>query len=112
MTPPACPGVGGMLKTEEAVHSWTCYVWNFSQHRLADIVVHLGHALSSPLRIDHWLCLAVHCVKYSGRPIPLALKTRVGFRSGKMALDDWIDVGLSENVQSAWRARLVRRYDD
>ena len=35
-------GVGGMLKAEEACRSWTCYLWNFSQHRLAGICVHLG----------------------------------------------------------------------
>ena len=85
-----------MLKTEEACRSWTCYLWNFSQHRLADICVHLGHAILSPKRVDHWLCLVVHCLKYSGREIPKALKTRVGFGSGKLALDDLIDVGVSE----------------
>ena len=58
----------------------------------------LGHAISSPKRVDHWLCLFVHCHKYCGREIPKTLKTRVGFGSRRLALDDLIDVGVSEEV--------------
>uniref|UniRef100_A0A0G4G9Z5 Uncharacterized protein n=1 Tax=Chromera velia CCMP2878 TaxID=1169474 RepID=A0A0G4G9Z5_9ALVE len=89
-------GVGGMLKKEMegdgCMDKWTVYLWNFSEHRLADVWVHLGMALLHPLRVDHWLCLVLHVMKYSGHPIPQGLSVPVQVGAGTLPLDDVVDV--------------------
>mmetsp|Transcript_19844 Transcript_19844/g.25684 ORF Transcript_19844/g.25684 Transcript_19844/m.25684 type:complete len:241 (+) Transcript_19844:51-773(+) len=81
-------GVGGLLKKNRA----SAFLLNFAQHRLSDIWVHLGIALQSSLRFDHWLALTLHLIKYSGGTIPEVFKKyRISTRYGSLASDDIID---------------------
>jgi len=60
-------GVGGMLKSKRAA-TW---VWGFDEHRVSDVCMHLGMALSCPWRIDHWMELMSHMGKYAGIHVEL-----------------------------------------
>jgi len=55
-------GLGGILKND-AAGSW---FWGFDEHRVSDVCVHLGMALSHPWRLDHWVELLSHLSKYLG----------------------------------------------
>merc|ERR1711879_28846 len=78
-------GSGGMLKGTQT------QIWGFDAHRLMDAMVHLGMALQFPCRVDHWVLLVLHCMKYCGRPVEEA-KKMIRFGVIQLQIDDLFDV--------------------
>lgn len=79
-------GVGGLLKGRRT------FIWDFDVHRLMDVVVHFGMALQIPWRIDHWMLLVLHVMKYCGMPVESA-KQRVNLiGTTEIQADDLLDV--------------------
>lgn len=85
-------GVGGMLKAEQQSKCWTRFLWNFSEHRLADVLVHLGMLIHMPYRIDHLAALLMHLVKYADIQLPSVVTFPVKVGPGYMTFDDVVDV--------------------
>ena len=84
-------GVGGMLKSEQQINSWTCFLWNFSEHRLADVWVHAGMIARMPYRADHWIALILHLVKYADMTLPGWMTFDIHLGPGALRADDAID---------------------
>lgn len=79
-------GVGGLLKGRGT------FIWDFDSHRLMDVVVHFGMALQIPWRIDHWVLLALHVMKYCGMPMESAKQRVTLFGMTEIQGDDLLDV--------------------
>uniref|UniRef100_A0A7S4CUN9 Uncharacterized protein n=1 Tax=Eutreptiella gymnastica TaxID=73025 RepID=A0A7S4CUN9_9EUGL len=80
-------GVGGFFLHS---HRKSMRVFLFSEHKLADLWVHFGMAWRHPWRLDHWLELWVHFMKYCDRPVK-PLTRAVPLIHNAMPLDDCID---------------------
>jgi len=79
-------GAGGLLKGRRT------FIWDFDSHRLMDVVVHFGMALQTPWRIDHWVLLALHVMKYCGMPMESAKQRVTLFGMTEIQADDLLDV--------------------
>lgn len=86
--------VGSLLQAQETKRKgWTSFFcWNFSEHRLCDVWVHLGVAFARPWRVDHWFALGLHILKYSGCDLPPALTFPVHLGTSVLHFDDLVDV--------------------
>mmetsp|Transcript_3833 Transcript_3833/g.10032 ORF Transcript_3833/g.10032 Transcript_3833/m.10032 type:complete len:228 (-) Transcript_3833:156-839(-) len=79
-------GTGGLLKGRRT------FMWGFDSHRLMDVVVHFGMALQIPWRVDHWVLLVLHVMKYCGMPVEAARQRVTFFGLAEIQVDDLFDV--------------------